>query len=117
MGTARTDFPGGSAKILYNSIQKILSLANETRIFVGHDYPKEGKESQFFLTVLDQKKHNILINENISEEQYIELRNQRDVGKAVPKLLLPSIQVNIRAGKFGLPAENGIQYLKIPLNY
>lgn len=116
MGTARTDFPGGSAKILYGSIQKILSLPDETRIFFGHDYPKEGTEPQFSSTVLEQKKGNILINENVSETQYIEVRNKRDFGKEVPKLLLPAIQVNIRAGKFGDAEENGVRYLKIPLN-
>jgi glyoxylase-like metal-dependent hydrolase (beta-lactamase superfamily II) len=116
MGTARTDFPGGSAKNLYHSIQKILALPNQTKIFVGHDYPIEGKEPQFLCTVLEQKKDNILINENVSEEQYIAVRNQRDVGKAVPKLLLPSIQVNIKAGRFDEAQENGIQYIKIPLN-
>jgi glyoxylase-like metal-dependent hydrolase (beta-lactamase superfamily II) len=116
MGTARTDFPGGSAKNLYYSIQKILSLPNETKIFVGHDYPEEGEEPQFLCTVLDQKKHNILINETVSEAQYVEIRNKRDVGKAVPKLLLPSIQVNIRAGKFGLAEGNEVKYIKIPLN-
>jgi glyoxylase-like metal-dependent hydrolase (beta-lactamase superfamily II) len=116
MGTARTDFPGGSAKTLYCSIQKLLSLPNETKIFVGHDYPEEGEGPQFFCTVLDQKKNNILINETISEGQYVEVRNKRDVGKAVPKLLLPSIQVNIRAGKFGLAEDNEVKYIKIPLN-
>lgn len=116
MGTARTDFPGGSAKTLYNSIQKLLALPDETRIFIGHDYPETGKEPQFLCTVLEQKKGNILINENVSEEKYVEVRNKRDVGKAVPKLLLPSIQVNIRAGKFEAAEGNGISYIKIPLN-
>jgi glyoxylase-like metal-dependent hydrolase (beta-lactamase superfamily II) len=116
MGTARTDFPGGSAKTLYCSIQKLLSLPNETKIFVGHDYPEEGEGPQFLCTVLDQKKNNILINESVSEAQYVEVRNKRDVGKAVPKLLLPSIQVNIRAGKFGSAEDNAVKYIKIPLN-
>ena len=117
MGTARTDFPGGSAKTLYRSIQKLLSFSDETKIFIGHDYPEEGKEPQFLCTVLEQKKHNILVNENVSEAEYIEVRNKRDVGKAVPKLLLPSIQVNIRAGKFGLPEDNNVAYIKIPVNF
>lgn len=116
IGTARTDFPGGSASILYNSIQKILSLPDDTKIFIGHDYPAIGKEPQFLCTILEQKKHNILINETVSEEQYVETRNKRDTNKPVPKLLLPSIQVNIRAGKFEEPEENGIQYIKLPLN-
>lgn len=116
MGTARTDFPGGSARTLYHSIQKILSLPDSTKIFIGHDYPENGSDPQFCCTVSDQKKHNILINENVSEEQYVETRNKRDVGKAVPKLLLPALQVNIRAGKFSAPEQNGATYLKIPLN-
>lgn len=116
MGTARTDFPGGSARTLYHSIQSLLTLPNETRIFVGHDYPEEGVNPQFLCTVLEQKEHNILINKNIAEESYVEMRNKRDVGKAVPKLLLPSIQVNIKAGKFSAAEENGVQYIKIPLN-
>jgi len=116
MGTARTDFPGGSAKTLYHSIQKILAFPNETKIFVGHDYPEAGKDPQPLCTVLEQKKNNILINENIGEEQYVETRNKRDVGKAVPKLLMPAIQVNIRAGRFGDVEENGVQYLKVPIN-
>ncbi len=116
MGTARTDFPGGSAENLYDSIQKILSLPNETKIFVGHDYPQEGKEPQFLCTVAEQKKNNILVNEKISKAEYVATRNKRDVGKAVPKLLLPSIQVNIRAGRFGDAEDNGANYIKIPLN-
>ena len=116
MGTARTDFPGGSARRLYASIQKILSLPNDTRIFVGHDYPESGNDPQFLCTVLEQKKHNILVNENISEDAYVETRHKRDVGKAVPKLLLPAIQVNMRAGEFGLAEDNGTYYIKIPVN-
>jgi glyoxylase-like metal-dependent hydrolase (beta-lactamase superfamily II) len=116
LGTARTDFPGGSARTLYHSIQKLLALPDETKIFIGHDYPEEGKEPQFLCTVFEQKKHNILVNENISEEEYVAVRNKRDIGKNVPKLLLPSIQVNIRAGKFGAAEENEVQYIKIPVN-
>lgn len=116
MGTARTDFPGGSAKILYNSIQKILALPDQTKIFVCHDYPEDGQEPQFQCSVLEQKQHNILINQNISEEKYIEVRDKRDAGMKVPKLLLPSLQVNLRAGKFGASEDNGVQYIKIPLN-
>jgi glyoxylase-like metal-dependent hydrolase (beta-lactamase superfamily II) len=116
MGTARTDFPGASAKILYQSIQKILALPSETKIFIGHDYPEEGKEPQFCCSIDDQKKNNILVNDKISEAQYVEIRNKRDVGKAVPKLLLPAIQINLRAGKFGQAENNGTHYIKIPLN-
>lgn len=116
MGTARTDFPGGSAQNLYRSIQKILALPNETRIFVGHDYPEKDAAPQFLVTVAEQKQNNILVNEKVSEAEYVEVRNKRDVGKAVPKLLLPSIQANLRLGEFGTPEENGVQYIKIPVN-
>lgn len=116
MGTARTDFPGASARELYHSIQKILALPENTKIFVGHDYPEAGKEAEFCCTVAEQKRNNILINDAVGEEQYVENRNKRDVGKAVPKLILPAIQVNLRAGKLGAAEENGVQYIKIPLN-
>jgi glyoxylase-like metal-dependent hydrolase (beta-lactamase superfamily II) len=116
MGTARVDFPGGSAKNLYNSIQKIFSLPDETKIFVGHDYPENGEDPRCSYTVIEQKNDNILVNQNISEDQYIEARTKRDLGKAVPKLIMPSMQVNIRAGRFTPCEENGVQYLKIPIN-
>lgn len=116
MGTARVDFPGGSAKNLYNSIQKIFSLPDETKIFVGHDYPENGEDPRCSYTVIEQKNDNILVNQNISEDQYIEARTKRDLGKAVPKLIIPSMQVNIRAGRFTPCEENGVQYLKIPIN-
>jgi glyoxylase-like metal-dependent hydrolase (beta-lactamase superfamily II) len=115
VGTARTDFPGGSAKTLYHSIQKILALPGNTKIFTGHDYPLEGKEPAYLSTIQEQKASNILINDAITEEQYIVKRNQRDEGKAVPKLLLPAIQVNLRAGTLGKPESNGKQYIKIPI--
>ena len=115
-GTGRTDFPGGSAKDSYDSIQKLLKLPDATRIFVGHDYPIEGQQPQHLCTVLEQKKSNILINEKISEEHYILERNQRDIGKKVPKLLLPALQFNMRAGSFGEPENNSTFYIKIPIN-
>ena len=115
-GTGRTDFPGGSAKDSYNSIQKLLKLPDATRIFVGHDYPIEGQQPQHLCTVLEQKKSNILINEKISEEHYILERNQRDIGKKVPKLLLPALQFIMRAGSFGDPENNSTFYIKIPIN-
>jgi glyoxylase-like metal-dependent hydrolase (beta-lactamase superfamily II) len=115
-GTARTDFPGGSAATMYDSIQRILCLPDNTRIFTCHDYPPEGRAISYLSTVKEQKEKNILINDNISKFQYIEIRNKRDEGKAVPKLLLPSIQFNLRAGGFGNPEENDVRYLKIPIN-
>lgn len=118
LGTARTDFPGGSAATLYNSIQKLLALPDNTKLYVGHDYPDEskGEKLRCFCSVSEQKKENILVNEKITKEEYVALRNKRDEGKAVPKLLLPSIQVNIRAGEFLEEENNGISYIKFPLN-
>lgn len=116
VGTARTDFPGGSAKTLYHSIQKLLALPDETKIYTCHDYPPEGKPVGFLSTVAEQKKSNSMIHEGISEQEYVKARNTKDEGKPVPKLLLPSLQVNIRSGCLPEPEKNGIQYLKFPLN-
>lgn len=116
LGTARTDFPGGSAAILYDSIRKILSLPESTRIFMCHDYPPEGRDVTWVTTVKDQKEKNVLIHHGISKNDYVTLRNKRDEGKMVPKLLLPSIQANLRAGTFGLPEDNNIRYIKIPVD-
>jgi glyoxylase-like metal-dependent hydrolase (beta-lactamase superfamily II) len=115
LGTARADFPGGSAKTLYNSIQRILSLPPQTRIFVAHDYPTPDRSLTSFITVETQKKHNVLVNDKISETDYITTRQKRDEGKAPPKLLFPSLQMNMRAGREGRK-NNGISYIKIPLN-
>lgn len=116
IGTARTDFPGGSAAIMYDSIKKILILPEDTRIFVGHDYPPTGRNVSWVTTVKEQKEKNILINDRISKDEYIATRNKRDKGKSVPKLLFPSIQVNLRAGTFGVSEDNHTQYIKIPVN-
>lgn len=116
VGTARTDFPGGNAGTLYSSIQKLLSLPENTRIFVAHDYPPQGKEPLCFSTVAEQKTANIMVHDGVSEQEYIIARNARDKGKEVPKLLLPSLQVNLRVGSFGKPENNSVQYIKIPVN-
>ncbi len=116
MGTARTDFPGGSAAMLFDSIQKIYALGDEVRIFIGHDYPENGAEPRFMCSAAEQKQSNILVNSKISKEEYVETRNKRDVGKAVPRLLLPSLQINLRAGKFGDVESNGKFYIKLPLS-
>jgi glyoxylase-like metal-dependent hydrolase (beta-lactamase superfamily II) len=116
IGTARTDFPGGSAEIMYESVRKILSLPDETRIFMCHDYPTEGRDVVWLTTVKEQKGKNILVHEGISKEQYVTMRNKRDEGKAVPKLLFPSIQANLRTGTFGMPEDNNVTYIKIPVN-
>lgn len=115
VGTARTDFPGGSAETIYNSIKKILSLPDNTRIFMCHDYPTLGREVTHFCTVKEQNEKNVLINNNVSKDEYIELRNKRNEKLDPPKLLLPSIQINLRAGLFGRAEENNMQYIKIPI--
>jgi glyoxylase-like metal-dependent hydrolase (beta-lactamase superfamily II) len=116
VGTARTDFPGGSAETLYQSIQKILSLPENTRVFTGHDYPTQGNQEKHISTVAEQKKKNIMVNDSVSKEQYVTARNAKDVGKTVPRLLLPAIQINLRAGDLGKREKNGVQYIKVPLN-
>jgi glyoxylase-like metal-dependent hydrolase (beta-lactamase superfamily II) len=116
VGTARTDFPGGSAQTLYQSIQKLLALPEATRIFTCHDYPPEGQSEGFLSTVADQKAKNSMVHDGVSEAEYVAARNAKDKGKAVPRLLLPSIQVNLRAGDLGKAESNGVQYIKIPLN-
>jgi glyoxylase-like metal-dependent hydrolase (beta-lactamase superfamily II) len=117
IGTARTDFPGGSAKIMYNSLQKILLFPDEMRIFTCHDYPPQTRELCYVSTIGEQKKYNILINEKIIEDEYVQIRNKRDEGKDPPKLLFPSIQVNIRAGRFGMAEKNAVSYIKIPVKF
>ncbi|GAA6185535.1 MULTISPECIES: MBL fold metallo-hydrolase [Alteromonadaceae] len=115
-GTARADFPNGSAKALYQSIQKILSLPDETRIFVAHDYKAEGRDEYAWeTTVFQQKRNNIHVKNGTTEEDFVNMRNQRDKTLAAPRLLLPSIQLNIRAGLLPDSEDNGVAYLKIPL--
>jgi glyoxylase-like metal-dependent hydrolase (beta-lactamase superfamily II) len=116
VGTARTDFPGGSAQTLYRSIQKLLSLPESTRIFTCHDYPPQGQPEGYVSTVADQKTKNSMVHDGVSEAEYVAARNAKDKGKAVPRLLLPSIQVNLRAGELGKAENNSVQYIKIPLN-
>lgn len=116
VGTARTDFPGGSAETLYQSLMKILSLPDSTRIFTCHDYPLEGQKPAWQSTVGEEKQKNIMINSTVSKEAFIANRNQRDQNKPVPKLLLPSLQVNMRGGKLGNPENNGVHYIKIPVD-
>lgn len=116
VGTARTDFPGGSAQTLYRSIQKLLALPENTRIFTCHDYPPQGQPENYISTVADQKAKNSMVHDGVSEAEYVAARNAKDVGKPVPRLLLPSIQVNLRAGGLGKAEDNAIRYIKIPLN-
>lgn len=115
-GTARCDFPGGDAGMLYDSIRKILSLPPETRLFMCHDYAPGGREYQHETTVAEQKRSNIHVHDGVSREEFIKLRNARDQTLNVPALLLPAIQINIRAGRLPEPEANGVSYLKVPLN-
>ena len=116
-GTARTDFPGGSASELYASIQKILALPDDTRLFMCHDYKAPGRDVFAWETsVAEQRQSNLHINEKLSEAEFVATREQRDSQLGMPKLLLPSIQVNIRAGGLPEPEGNGIRYLKIPID-
>jgi glyoxylase-like metal-dependent hydrolase (beta-lactamase superfamily II) len=116
-GTARTDFPGGSATQLYASIQKILALPDETRLFMCHDYKAPGRDVFAWETsVAEQRQSNIHINDKVSEADFVATREGRDSQLGMPKLLLPSIQVNIRAGQLPQAEDNGIRYLKIPLD-
>ncbi len=116
-GTARCDFPGGDAATLYQSIQKIYALPNNTRLFTGHDYKSPTRDHfAWQSTVAEQKASNIHINEKVSQEAFVRFRNERDSKLAVPKLILPSVQVNIRAGHLPPAEENGKHYLKLPIN-
>ena len=116
-GTARCDFPGGSSENLFSSIQKILSLPDATRIFVGHDYKAPGREHYAWeTTVGEQKKKNIHIKSGKSKEGFVKLRDERDAKLAMPKLIVPSLQINMRAGNMPEPDEQGDVFLKVPIN-
>lgn len=115
-GTGRCDFPGGSAESLYDSVtRKIYGLPDETRLFVGHDYQPQGRELQFQTTVGEQKRKNIQLKADTAREEFLKFRKERDATLSAPKLLLPSIQVNIKAGHLPAPESNGQRYLKIPV--
>jgi glyoxylase-like metal-dependent hydrolase (beta-lactamase superfamily II) len=116
VGTARCDFPGGSASNLYRSIQSILKYPPSTKLYMCHDYPPNGRSPAYQSTVADQKKSNIHVHDGVTEEQFVAMRNKRDAGLEMPILILPSIQVNIRAGHMPKAEGNGTAYLKIPLN-
>jgi glyoxylase-like metal-dependent hydrolase (beta-lactamase superfamily II) len=116
-GTARTDFPGGSAAKLYDSIQKIFALPNETRLFMCHDYKAPGRDVfAWETTVAEQRASNKHINDSVTRDQFISMREQRDSELGMPKLLLPSIQVNVRAGELPEAEDNGVRYLKLPID-
>jgi glyoxylase-like metal-dependent hydrolase (beta-lactamase superfamily II) len=115
-GSARCDFPGGSAGILYDSIQRLYALPDATRLFVCHDYRPGGRPLAWQSTVGEQKRSNVQIDRDTTREQYVAFREKRDAELEAPELILPSIQVNLRAGELPEPESNGIAYLKIPLN-
>jgi glyoxylase-like metal-dependent hydrolase (beta-lactamase superfamily II) len=116
VGTARCDFPGGDAHELHRSIRKLLDLPGETRLFMCHDYPPEGRAPAWETTVHDQRQHNIHVHDGVTEAQFVAMRQARDATLPMPALIMPSVQVNIRAGYLPPPEENGVRYLRIPLN-
>lgn len=117
-GTARADFPGGDARTLYRSIRRLLSLPDETRLFLCHDYKAPGRdEYRWETTVGEQRRTSVHVHDGISEDDFVAMREQRDAGLSVPKLLLPAIQVNIRAGRFDEAEANGVTYLRIPVKW
>ncbi|MCW2390730.1 glyoxylase-like metal-dependent hydrolase (beta-lactamase superfamily II) [Sphingobium sp. B1D7B] len=115
-GTARADFPGGDARTLYRSIRRLLSLPDETRLFMCHDYKAPGRDDyRWESTVGQQRKNSVHVRDDVSEEDFVAMRTKRDAGLSAPRLLLPSIQVNIRAGRFPKAEANGVRYLRIPV--
>jgi glyoxylase-like metal-dependent hydrolase (beta-lactamase superfamily II) len=115
-GTARADFPGGDARQLYRSIRKILDLPPQTRLFMCHDYAPDGREIRWETTVAAERADNIHVRDGVSEEEFVALRTARDATLSMPRLILPSIQVNMKAGALPEPEDNGTRYLKLPLN-
>ncbi len=116
-GTARADFPGGDARVLFRSIRKLLeTLPSETRLFMCHDYGPNGRDVRWETTIADERAHNIHVRDGISENEFVKLREARDKTLGMPRLILPSLQVNIRAGHLPEPDASGRRFLKLPLN-
>lgn len=115
-GTARCDFPGGDAHVLYHSINKVLSLPPQTRLYMCHDYSPGGRDVQFVSTVAQERQHNIHVRDGITEEAFVAMRTARDATLDTPVLMLPSVQVNMRAGHLPEAEDNGVRYLKIPID-
>ena len=116
-GTARTDFPGGDARQLYRSIQKLLALPPETRLFMCHDYKAPGREDYRWETTVAEERRNVHLAACVTEDEFVKMREARDATLSTPRLLLPSIQVNIRAGRLPPAEENGVSYLRIPVRF
>nr|WP_137676374.1 MBL fold metallo-hydrolase [Parerythrobacter lutipelagi] len=116
-GTARADFPGGDASQLYRSIRRLLSLPDDTRLFLCHDYKAPGRDEYAWeTTVGQQRRENVHVKDGVSEEEFVEMRTNRDKTLAMPNLIMPSVQVNIRGGRLPDPEDNGVSYIKIPVN-
>ena len=115
-GTARADFPGGDARVLYQSIKKLLSLPADTRLFMCHDYQPNGREVEYETTVAAERNENIHVHDGITEDEFVAMREARDATLDMPVLILPSLQVNMRAGHFPPSDDNGMVYLKVPIN-
>ena len=116
VGTARADFPGGDARQLYNSVRRLLALPPDTAMYVCHDYPPASRPPRWQTTVADQRAHNIHVHDGIGVDEFVAMRTARDATLEVPTLILPSIQVNVRGGRFPPADGNGVSYLRIPLN-
>jgi len=116
VGSARADFPGGGARLLYRSMRRILDLPTSTRVFVCHDYPPQGRPVRCETTVAEQRAHNIHVHDGVSEDAFVAMRTARDATLEVPTLILPSLQINVRAGRLPPAESDGVSYLKIPLN-
>lgn len=115
-GTARTDFPGGDARELYHSIRKLLALPAQTRLFMCHDYGPNGREIRNEATVAEQRAHNIHVREGVGEDEFVRLRTERDATLSMPRLIIPSLQINMKAGALPKPESDGRRYLKVPLD-
>ena len=116
VGTARADFPGGDARALHRSIRRLLALPPATRVFVCHDYPPSGRGPEWETTVEEERRRNVHVRDGVDEDAFVAMRQARDASLDVPTLILPSIQVNVRAGQLPPPDDNGVSYLRIPLN-
>ncbi len=115
-GCGRCDFKGGSARTLFRSVKKLWDLDDDTRIYVGHDYPKVGQKVHHYATIKEHLKENVMVGQGISEDEFVKIREKRDAKLPPPKLLIPSLQVNLQAGRLGFSEKNGHEFLKIPLD-
>ncbi|RST88185.1 MBL fold metallo-hydrolase [Aquibium carbonis] len=115
-GSARADFPGGDARVLYRSIKRVLALPPETRVFICHDYGPNGRDIKWETTVAEEREHNIHVRDGVTEDEFVRMREERDATLAMPKLIIPSLQVNMRAGRLPPRDESGKTFLKVPVN-